>query len=175
MLKSSVFLMIVLYLNVFFISGCTSYTVKRSGYEKEQNSQDIKSTAEISIVKFSSFNSNAYEKIGEIKLRDNAFTAGCSESDAIRMLREEASYLGADIVNIIDERRPDMLNSCYSCQAEFFKTLNPNIKINSSSAFKEENIKDREGNDNFKIVAGVVIAITLGIITGRMLAERANE
>lgn len=175
MIKSSVFLMIILYLNVILLTSCTSYTVKRSGYEKNNQQVVKKSVSEISVVKFSSFNSDSYDKLGEIQLKDDAFTAGCSESDAIRMLREEASYIGADIINIIDEKRPDMINSCYSCHAEFYKVTNPNIKINTSSAFKEENIKEREGSDNFKLVVGAVIAITLGIITGRMLAEKTNE
>jgi hypothetical protein len=170
-LKLDVIIIIICYLNVVFISGC-SYSVTRTGYEVDSNPKTISDNS-VSVIKYANLNLQAYEKLGEIKLSNNPL--GCSESDAIELLKKEAGYLGADIVNIIDEKRPDFINSCYRCHAEFYKTLNSNIKITTSPSFNKENIEERDSEDNAKYLLVTAIGCVAAFFLGRYIAKENQK
>ncbi|MDQ1266482.1 MAG: hypothetical protein QG635_1634 [Bacteroidota bacterium] len=61
------------------------------------------------------------EKIlGKINLGDTGFSVNCSKKKAFLILKEEACKLGANLINIIKESRPNFWSSCFRCQAEFY-------------------------------------------------------
>ncbi|NOR44409.1 MAG: hypothetical protein GQ534_02395 [Candidatus Delongbacteria bacterium] len=174
MKKKTVLIVIVMYLNLLFLTSCTSYNITRSGYDIYDVKNSRINIEAVTIHKYGNFHTTDYERIGDIKLGDGPLTGNCSESNAIRMLREEAASIGADIVNVVDERRPDMISTCYRCQAEFYRSKDPSKKIQSSVAFKDENINERERGDSGTFLVSAVVAITLGIVTGLLLASKTK-
>jgi len=56
---------------------------------------------------------------GSVILDQSGFTLNCSREDAFATLREEACSQGANLVKIIEERKPDIYSSCYRCAADF--------------------------------------------------------
>ncbi len=60
--------------------------------------------------------------LGTIKLDDSGSTVNCSYQDAMELLRKEAGFIEADIVNIINYKAPDGYSTCFRCIAEFYSS-----------------------------------------------------
>jgi hypothetical protein len=88
--------------------------------------------------------------IGTIKIGDTGFSSNCSEEDVIKILKEEACVLGAEIINIKEVERPDLSSTCFRCTADFIK-LNESINLSdlkSSDNYSEEKIDKRVKEDS---------------------------
>ena len=109
---------ILSFLIVIILFSSCSYDIVRKGYKP------IDETAincEIIIKKDTIISDTIAKKIGTVKLHDGGFTVKCSEDLAVKMLKKEACSINADIIVITEERRPDILSSCYRCNADFYK------------------------------------------------------
>jgi hypothetical protein len=90
------------------------------------------------------------KKVGEIKLGDSGFSISCSEEQALGLLRKEACSLKANIVNIVEESRPDLLSSCYRCRAEFFINTDDNTTYQNDNQYNSANVNTRVSSDRTK-------------------------
>jgi hypothetical protein len=114
---------------------------------------------------------DSIRKIGEIKLGETGFSVACSEEQAVQILKKEACALQADIINIVEENRPDFLSSCYRCRAEFYKAENSSIQIQSSELYKPDDIQARVSQDRSRNVVYAIFAIALGAVAGFLFAQ----
>ena len=53
-----------------------------------------------------------------VKLTDTGLTVNCSEFRALEVLGQEATMLGANVINITQEVQPGYGSTCYQCIAE---------------------------------------------------------
>jgi hypothetical protein len=104
------------------LTGC-SHSIRRFGYDMDRKALS-KDTCEISFLKNMPTDTTKFKRIGRIKLGDTGFSTNCHEDDALRILRRDACQLGADAVNILNEKRPDFWSTCYRVEAEFLKKTN---------------------------------------------------
>jgi len=123
-----------------------------------------------------------FKKIGRIRLGDTGFSKKCNENDALQILKKEACLLGADVVNILGETRPDFWSTCYRVEAEFLINLNAKNKtLNGCEVIGEVTPNDykydtdtsavmsRVEKDNKRNAIMSLISFGTGIIAGLLL------
>ena len=103
--------------------GC-SHTIRRE-YSISNLSGIPKENCHVEFYMEMPADNTTFEIVGRIKLGDSGFSMTCSEADALAILRKEACTLGADIVNITEESRPDFWSSCYRADAVFYRLKRP--------------------------------------------------
>ena len=156
---------LVLLIPCFSITGY-SYKVTRAGYVDKPVTSP---TCEVKLVRNYSFPDSTVTPFGRIGLHDSGFTTTCSEADAIALLKKEACSVGANLVNITQESRPDMESSCYRCEANFYKIDNGKFQIETDPGFTAQKISGRVSKDkrrsNFIRMGSVVMGIVVGLLT----------
>jgi hypothetical protein len=144
---------------LFIISGC-SHRIVRSGYSKtnsEYSNCDV-------IIKKQMDIPPSLKKVGEIKLGDSGVSISCSEEHALALLRKEACSLKANIINIVQESRPDLLSSCYRCKAEFYINTDVNTSYQTDSQYNSSNVNSRVTDDHIRNTFIVVGAIGVTVL-----------
>ncbi|MGV8073014.1 MAG: hypothetical protein AB2L11_00410 [Syntrophobacteraceae bacterium] len=105
----------------FFLLGCSA-GVKRQGYTAL--TERVPSDCEVVVLGYEAFDDTRMERLGNIEMYDTGFSLYCDEAYVLDLMKKEACSLGADIVNITDEKYPDFWSSCYRAKAEFIRLKN---------------------------------------------------
>jgi hypothetical protein len=156
----------------FFLIGCT-HTIRRNGYtiDKKSNGDCI-----VEFERGTPVDSTKEKVIGKVKVGDSGFSFACGEDDAIEIFKKEACGAGANIVNIINEKRPDFLSTCYRAEALLI------IRTTSDTINNEDNnLRYRTDNDStslhlrverdHKRTAGIMIgSIIAGLLAGLLVS-----
>ena len=91
-------------------------------------------------------------KIGTLKSSDNGFSTNCSYDEIIENLKKLCRQNGANILNIIEHKKPGQWSSCDRVEAIIYKV--PDYKIHEKQIEWSENRKltwsDFKGKENFK-------------------------
>ena len=114
---------------------------------------------------------DSIQKIGEIKLDDNGFSASCSEAHAIEILKKEACAIQADIINIVEEYRADLWSSCYRCKAEFYKYKDTKPKPTKEEYYQVQNVQERVEKDRKQNTLVGILAVAVGFALGYYLFQ----
>jgi hypothetical protein len=61
------------------------------------------------------------KKIGAAKFGDSGFSTDCDFNSNLVKARDLARKNGANIVKIVETKRPDLWSSCYRMKVEFYK------------------------------------------------------
>jgi hypothetical protein len=140
-----------------FLSGCAP-TLNREGYtlnDNEKTTTDCKITV--------SYDQNIKgKKIGKLKIGDSGFSVGCSEADALKILKDEGCKIGADIVVLKDIQQPDFLSSCYRVTGEFIKSDSTSAEVKESLEYSPQLVDSREKNNAGLRVLGFIIGFAIG-------------
>lgn len=154
----------VLKLALLIVFSSCSHKIVRTGYQVGDKAQGY---CDVPIKKGSLPNTSQVVKLGEVKLKDSGASTKCNEGDAIRVLKDEACYLGADVVVITNEKRPDVISSCYRCTAEFYRFSEDYIgeNITSDDEYRANRVTDRvrrdNGNNAIYAVSGFVVGFLI--------------
>jgi len=153
------------YLLLFLlISGC-SHRIVRTGYQKDKSEHK---ECDIAIQKFIAI-TDSMTKVGAIKLGESGLSVVCSEAHAIEILKNEGCALNADLINITEEKRPDLWSSCYRCSADFYQLKGRKINYQTDIQYATENIKTRVSHDRGRNTAILIGSIVAGVLTGMLL------
>ena len=128
-------------LAVSFCNCTTTHQITRSGYQIRKPTTAI--SCKVIFKKNFNAKSPEFEKLGEIQLGQHRFYTSCSEKDALKILKQEACQLNANLVNITEETTPDKGKGCYSCSAEFYKLTVPAPELKNDERYHAENVKER--------------------------------
>ncbi|MGB1314344.1 hypothetical protein [Bizionia paragorgiae] len=60
-------------------------------------------------------------KVGELRFQDSGFSTDCSFNSLMTQARDEARKNGANIVKVVDKKKPDLWSSCYRLRIELYK------------------------------------------------------
>ncbi len=60
-------------------------------------------------------------KVGTIRFQDSGFSTDCSFNSLMNQARIEARKNGANIVKVIDKKKPGLWSSCYRLKIELYK------------------------------------------------------
>jgi hypothetical protein len=136
---------ISLILLLILITGC-GYKTTRMGYEESNDPNIVLDNCEVEFVRSPYKLNQQQEVVGSISLDESGFSTNCKEPDARLILKEEACLLGADVVQITNEKQPSFISSCYRVSAKFIKT-----NYTSSATKKNETaeVSDSEKDDYF--------------------------
>jgi len=158
--------MIFLSISLIVFASC-SHRVIRTGYKV--NKADYRN-CEI-VIKKNMVIPDSIKSIGQIKLGESGFSTACSEADAIEILRNEGCALNASLINIIHEKRSDMLSSCYRCTADFYSFPNKTALLQSDETYKMKNVDKRVSKDRNKNTVLTIIGGIAGFIVGYTLFQ----
>jgi len=114
----------ICFLLAFILSSC-SHRIGRIGYSEKP--LDPSSTCDVIIQKELNIDETTNQKIGSVKLKDSGFSTACNELDAIAILKKEACSIGGNLVNIVEETRPNLMSSCYQCTADIYKIASDSL------------------------------------------------
>jgi len=157
-----IFLCLVLL--VIILSGC-SHKIYRAGYDVKKGQYR---NCDIAITRYMVV-SDSVVKVGEIRLGDTGFSSECGEADAIEILQNEGCALGADIINIIEEKKPNFCSSCYRYRAEFYIYKNPMAKGKSDIFYNPEFVRQRDARDDQKKFFSSILGFGLGMVSGSIM------
>ncbi len=129
-MNSKLFPIYPLLILIFLLTTGCAHQIVRNGYSI--NKSDYRN-CRIEIKKNFTDTDN-FTQLGVIKLGDSGFSFSCSEEDAMKILQKEGCALNADLINIINEKRPDIWSSCYRCTAVFYK-------LKTDKTFQDKTIK----------------------------------
>jgi hypothetical protein len=60
-------------------------------------------------------------KVGDLRFQDTGFTSDCSFNSLMNRARIEARQNGANIVKVIEKKKPDLWSSCYRLKIELYR------------------------------------------------------
>ncbi|MGY8911477.1 MAG: hypothetical protein ACKVIG_16680 [Flavobacteriales bacterium] len=60
-------------------------------------------------------------KIGELRFQDSMFSTDCSFNSLMTQARNEARKNGANIVKVVDKKKPDLWSSCYRLKINLYR------------------------------------------------------
>ncbi|REG87896.1 hypothetical protein [Winogradskyella sediminis] len=60
-------------------------------------------------------------KIGDLRFQDSGFSTDCSFNSLMNQARMEARKNGANIVKVVDKKKPDLWSSCYRLKIELYR------------------------------------------------------
>lgn len=111
---------IILILSLAMLMGCSS-TMTRTGYSLKSLQTNKNAQCDIPIKKNFPHSRNEIEILGSIRAGDSGLSVKCGEAYVLKRFQQEACALGADLINITDESRFDILSTCYRAKAEFLR------------------------------------------------------
>jgi outer membrane lipoprotein SlyB len=158
-----------------FVSGCTA-GISRTGYQLSpaQTSTDLPERP-IAIQSNVKYDTNDMVLLGSIHAYDTGFSLDCDEATILDVFRREGTALGADIINITEEKQPDpWTSSCYRAKAQFlrFKDREKAAGLVSDAKYAPEEIAKRVAaarKQNDKVMLGAVIGGVAGGVVGGVL------
>jgi hypothetical protein len=114
-------LMMVLCGVAILVSGCAA-GITRTGYRlpENQKSKDLQ-RCPITIQCNAKYDTNDVVVLGSIDAYDTGFSTDCDEAYVLDIFCREACSVGADLINITEEKHPDGWSTCYRAKADFLR------------------------------------------------------
>ena len=60
-------------------------------------------------------------KVGDLRFQDSGFSTDCSFNSLMNQARIEARKNGANIVKVVEKKKPDLWSSCFRLKIELYK------------------------------------------------------
>jgi hypothetical protein len=160
-------LIMVLCGTVLFLSGCAA-GISRTGYQLPagQTSKDL-SKRPVAIRCEWKYDTNDVVVLGTIHDYDTGFSTDCDEVYVLDIFCREGSMLGADIINITEEKQPSVWTStCYRAKAEFlrFKDREKAKDLVSDAKYAPELIIDRSAKYSKRTKEVLIGAVGGGLL-----------
>jgi hypothetical protein len=156
------------FLCCLFLIGCAA-GIKRTGYTQEEIEHfNDYSNCHIKIKKEANLDGYDFRLMGKVKVYDTEFSMDCDEEYVFSLLRNEACALGADLINITNEKPPNFWSTCYQVEVELLKILNEEqaSKIVSDPHYEWSLIQERGAKGRKKQKTRFSGAVTGGAIGG---------
>jgi len=106
---------------LILVSGCAA-GITRTGYKLPENqSAKTLERCPIAIQRSANYDTNEIIVLGSIREYDTGFSTYCDEAYVLDLFCKEACMLGADLINIKEEKEPSLWSTCYRAKAEFLR------------------------------------------------------
>jgi hypothetical protein len=151
------------------VSGCKS-GITRVGYQLPAGAETQKlDKCPIAIQDNVKYDTNEVQVLGSIHSYDTGFSTDCDEAYTLDIFCREGCMLGADIINITEDKQPDFWSTCYRARAEFlrFKDRDKAQKLYSHARYAPQLIIDRSvksGRRTRDVIIGTVAGGALGAL-----------
>jgi hypothetical protein len=154
---------------LLLFTGC-SHRIVRTGYDTSKADYRKCNIA----VKKCMVVTDSLVWIGEIRLGDTGFSTLCSEEEAIEILKNEGCAIGANIVNIIEDKRPTLICDCFRCRAEFYRYKSPLARHEGSDIiYSPRFVEERTRMDKVRMLPAkrALIALSLANLVISLLVH----
>jgi hypothetical protein len=150
------------------LAGCAP-TVTRMGYSAGAVAAD---SCRVALKKAWDFDSTKIKSLGSIEVGEASFARNCSEREILGLLRREACGLGANVVNITEEKRPDAASTCYRARADFLKITDSALlaTVGSDSVYSGWKVEARVAMASERNSQTLVAALITGFVVGLLVA-----
>jgi len=177
MKNKNVIISMIILVSAVLVSSC-SYNITRNNYAKDVSIQKAKQAqkngnadCDVIIRRKLDVSKDDVKFLGKMKLREGGATLDCSEEDAINILKKEACFLGANLIIITHESRPNIWSTCYSCDASFYNStlnspINPVADSKKDEYYKKEDLDKRVKKDEDFNTTMIILAVVLGLVSG---------
>lgn len=149
------------------LSASCSHHIVRSNYKPHQDKFDY---CNVRITKEFSPSANT-EKVGTVELEDSRYSIFCNEAHAMKLLKKEACALNADLVHLVNEKRPDALSSCYRCKAEIYKIKNDSLLPLQNEPYTDHQIDKRVKQDKKRNAVFATTAVLIGFFIAYLIVR----
>lgn len=149
------------------LSGCTS-GITRTGYRLPSGQTSVAATnSPIAIKCNAHYSTNDVVLLGSIHAYDTGFSTRCDEAYVLGIFSEEGRMLGADVINITEERQPDFWSTCYQAKAQFlhFKDRKMAMEVYSDPKYAPDLVAERS-NKSIQLEAAEAGGAIGGLIGG---------
>lgn len=145
--------------------GCSA-GFSRSGYSVSENHP--RHGCDVIVKNKAAFDHEEIELLGEVKAYDTGFSVNCDEEYVLSRLMEEACSLGADVVNITEEKQPNFWSTCYRARAELirFKDRDKVSALKSDPQYARDQVLERSLETRKRTEAAIQAGIMGGILGG---------
>ncbi len=161
-------LMMVLGGAAVLVAGCAA-GITRTGYRlpENQKSKDLQ-RCPITIQCNAKYDTNDVVVLGSIHAYDTSISTDCDEAYVLDIFCREACMLGADLINITEEKQPDLWSTCYRARAQFLR-FNDREKAKgllSDAKYEPNLIVDRSEKSNKRTKDAIIGTVLGGPLVG---------
>ena len=156
-------------------AGC-SPAVNRKGYVA-LNASDA-SSCRVAVKAGAAFGADEVEVLGQVEVGDTGFTTTCDEATMVSLLRAEGCSAGAQVVDLLEEKRPDMASTCYRARARLLRFRDPARAATTTDdpRFAAQVVQARAKSDSSSqsglIWSAVIAGVVVGVLTGLAVSVR---
>ena len=159
------------------IYGC-AVGIERTGF-KLQNKQEGQNLQNCNIaIKYQmAYDTENIQVLGTIKSYEQGASIKCGEIDVLSIFVYDACSIGANVVNILEEKHPNVWSTCYRAKAELLKFKNEveAKRIRTDEKYSPSNLAFRAKLDEEQFkrrISGGIEAGIMGGIIGVISAPR---
>jgi len=99
-------------------AGCSA-SIRRHGYAVPEGQP--RADCAMPIRNDPTLDLSGFDVVGRIEAGDGGFSTDCDEEVVLREFARDACHLGADLINVTEEKRPDFWSTCYRAKADFLR------------------------------------------------------
>ncbi len=114
--------------------------------------QPLDADTEILIIKQDEKIPNNSKFIGELKIGDSGFSTDCGYSKVISDAKETAKKSGANLIYLIEVKKPNFGSTCYRIKAKLYQNLNKEVLANLLEKRKFENQSRLPADANYAMI-----------------------
>jgi hypothetical protein len=155
------------------MSGCGA-GISRTGYQLPANTDSKKlEKCPIAIKSNAQYDSKDVELLGSIHSYDNGFSTDCDEAYCLDIFCREGCLLSADVINITEEKQPDLWSTCYRARADFLRFKNRDMakSLYSDPHYAPELIIARSVKTGKRTKGAITGAVLAGPLAGIVIWE----
>ncbi len=113
--------------------------------------------------------------IGDVKVGDSGFTTDCGYNKAVTEISNSAKMAGANIVQIIEVKKPSVLgSSCYRIKAKIYRNLNPESLATIAKSRDFKNKSRLPDDSDYAVIHFYRPSIAVGTLIGYKIKD-AND
>ncbi len=129
---------------IVLLSGCAA-GISRTGYKPPENKIATTPPRPIAIQCNAKYDTNDVVVLGAIHAYDTGFSTACDEASILDIFCKEGNSLGADLIDLTEEKQPDFWSTCYRAKAQFiqFKDREKAKGLVSDAKFAPELVIER--------------------------------
>ena len=162
-MRFSKFTLVVL--SAFILFGCAA-GVSRKGYSVA--AEGAPADCSVLVLGYIPLDNTKMEVVGRLSVYDTGLSLHCDEEYVLGLMQREACSVGADFVNITEEKYPDFWSTCYRAKADLVRLKNREdaAMLKTDPHYAADKVRERSQEGRRRIQEAISAGIMGGIIGG---------
>lgn len=158
-----------------FILGCTTSSIRREGYSID-GAKPTSSECKIPVKFQYDLSKGKNKTLGIIEASEPGMGIQCQEDFVLEQFQKDACAIGANLINITDEKFPNFWSSCYRAKAQLV-LLDTSETLKSDAKYSLDEVADnsKRGHARTKTMIQATGAAAAGVVGGAAAASATPE